>query len=241
MSDGLTGTNRRRKLRQPCGVCSMILARADQLTEEVMARHWSSLIALFVLLTTSLQAKDKKKILPAYVLQARTVLVVVDPYAGISPANPNENRLAREDVEKALMNWGRFELVMDAQTADLVISVRRGHGNVVNPTIGGVPNDRPVIVQPNDSGVRVGAQQGRNTPVTDPNATPPTGPHPQTEIGPSDDTLTVYRGQVEVPLDTPPAWRYMAKNALNSPTVPAVAQFRKAIEESEKQLSQKKP
>jgi hypothetical protein len=206
-----------------------------------MARHWSWLIALFVLLTTSLPAKDKKKILPAYVVQARTVLVVVDPYAGISPANPNENRMAREDVEKALMNWGRLKPVMDAQTADLVISVRRGHGNVANPTIGGVPNDRPVIVQPNDSGIRVGAQQGRNTPLTDPNATPPTGPHPQTEIGPSEDTLTVYRGQVEHPLDAPPVWHYAAKDALNSPTVPAVAQFRKAIEESEKQLSQKKP
>ena len=206
-----------------------------------MARHWSSLIALFVLLTASLQAKDKKKILPAYVLKARTVLVVVDPYTGISPANPNENRMAREDVEKALMNWGRFNLVMDAQTADLVISVRRGHGNVVNPTIGGVPNDRPVIVQPNDSGIRVGGQQGKNTPLTDPSVTPPTEPHPQTEVGPSQDTLTVYRGQVEYPLDDPPIWRYAAKDALSSPKVPAVEQFRKAMEETEKQLSQKKP
>ena len=206
-----------------------------------MARHWSSLIALFVLLTPSLPAKDKKKILPAYVLQARTVLVVVDPYTGISPANPNENRMAREDVEKALMNWGRFNLVMDAQTADLVISVRRGHGNVVNPTIGGVPNDRPVIVQPNDSGIRLGGQQGKNTPLPDPSVTPPTGPHPQTEVGPSQDTLTVYRGQVEYPLDDPPIWRYAAKDALSSPKVPAVEQFRKAMEETEKQLSQKKP
>jgi hypothetical protein len=206
-----------------------------------MARHWSSLIALFVLLTTSLQAKDEKTILPAYVLQARTVLVVVDPNAGISPANPNENRMAREDVEKALMNWGRFRPVMDAQTADLVISVRRGHGKAVNPTIGGVPNDRPVILQPNDSGIRVGAQQGRNTPVTDPNAAPPMGPHAQTEIGPSEDTLIVYRGQVEHPLDSPPVWRYVAKDALNSSAVPAVAQFRKVIEEDQKQLSQKKP
>jgi len=98
-----------------------------------------------------------------------------------------------------------------------------------------------VIVQPNDSGIRVGAQQGRNTPVTNPNATPPTGPHPQTEVGPSQDTLTVYRGQVEYPLDAPPVWRYAAKDALSSPTVPAVAQFRKAIEETEKQLSPKKP
>lgn len=206
-----------------------------------MARHWRSLIALLVLLAVSLQAKDKKKILPAYVLQARTVLVVVDPDAGISSSNPNENRIAQGDVEKALVNWGRFSPVMDAQTADLVISVRRGHGRAVNPTVGGIPNDRPVIVQPGDSGIRVGAQQGKNTPVTDPSVPPPTGPHPEAEIGPSEDTFLVYRGQVQYPLDASPVWRYSAKNALSSPAVPAVEQFRKAIEESEKQLSSKKP
>ena len=206
-----------------------------------MVRHWPSLIALLVLLTVSLQAKDKKKILPAYVLQARTVLVVVDPDAGISPSNPNENRIAQGDVEKALVNWGRFSPVMDAQTADLVISVRRGHGKAVNPKIGGIPNDRPVVMQPSDSGIRVGAQQGKNTPVTDPSVAPPAGPHPGAEIGPSEDTLLVYRGQVQYPLDAPPVWRYTAKDALSAPAVPAVEQFRKAIEESEKQLSSKKP
>ena len=206
-----------------------------------MPRYWSSLILLLALLVPTAYAKDKKKILPAYVLHARTVLVVIDPDAGISPANPNENRIAQADVEKALANWGRFTLVMDAQTADLVISVKRGHGTAVTPTIGGVPNDRPAIYQPSDSGIRIGAQQGRNTPVTDPNAMPPTSPHPQTEIGSSDDTFAVYRGQVEYPLDAPPVWRYSGKDSLSAPTVPAVAQFRKAIEETEKQLSQKKP
>ena len=192
------------------------------------------------MLTTSVHGKDKK-ILPAYVLQARTVLVVVDPEAGISPSDPNANRIAQQDVEKALMNWGRFTPVMDAQTADLVISIRRGHGKAVNPTIGGVPNDRPVLVQPNDSGIRIGAQQGKNTPVTDPSVGAPATPQPQTEIGPSEDMFSVYRGQVEYPLDSPPVWRYVAKDALRSPSVPAVEQFRKVIEETEKQLSQKKP
>jgi hypothetical protein len=205
-----------------------------------MTRHWTSLITLLVLLTTSVHGKDKK-ILPAYVLQARTVLVVVDPEAGISPLDPNANRIAQQDVEKELMNWGRFTPVMDAQTADLVISIRRGHGKAVNPTIGNVPNDRPVVVQPNDSGIRIGAQQGKNTPVTDPSVGASPTPQPQTEIGPSEDMFSVYRGQVEYPLDSPPVWRYVAKDALRSPSVPAVEQFRKVIEETEKQLSQKKP
>lgn len=202
-----------------------------------MARHWSPLIPLFLILVPFAPAKDKKETLPAYVLEAKTVLVVIDPNAGISSSNPNENRTAQEDVEKALMNWGRFSPVLDATNADLVISVRRGHGKSVTNTIGGVPNDRPVIMEPIDSGIRIGAQHG-----TPPSATadsPPPRPHPQTEIGPTEDTFIVYRGKVEYPLDSAAVWRYVAKDALSSPSVPAVAQFQKVIEQTEKDLAQK--
>ena len=200
-----------------------------------MARHWSPL--LFVLLVPFAPAKDKKEILPEYVLEAKTVLVVIDPNAGISSSNPNENRTAQEDVEKALMNWGRFSPALDALSADLVISVRRGHGKAVSNTIGGVPNDRPVIMEPIDSGIRIGAQHGTPPPVTADSPSP--RPHPQTEIGPTEDTFIVYRGKAEYPLDSTPVWRYVAKDALSSPSVPAVAQFQKVIAQTEKELSQK--
>jgi hypothetical protein len=62
-----------------------------------------------------------------------------------------------------------------------------------------------------------------------------TTPHPSAEIGPSGDTFEVYRGRVEYPLDNAPVWRYLAKDALRSPDVPAVEAFRKLIEEAEKQ------
>jgi hypothetical protein len=202
-----------------------------------MARHWSPLVLLFLIVIPFAPAKDKKEILPAYVLEARTVLVVIDPNAGISSSNPNENRTAQEDVEKALMNWGRFSPVLDATNADLVISVRRGHGKAVNNTIGGVPSDRPVIMEPIDSGIRIGGQHGTPPPVTA--DSPPPGPHPQTEIGPTEDTFIVYRGKVEYPLDNASVWRFVAKDALSSPSVPAVAQFQKVIEQTEKELAQK--
>jgi hypothetical protein len=202
-----------------------------------MARHWSPLVLLFLIVIPFAPAKDKKEILPAYVLEARTVLVVIDPNAGISSSNPNENRTAQEDVEKALMNWGRFSPALDAMNADLVVCVRRGHGKAVNSTIGGVPSDRPVIMEPTDSGIRIGGQHGTPPPVTA--DSPPPGPHPQTEIGPTEDTFIVYRGRVEYPLDNAPVWRYVAKDALSSPSVPAVAQFQKVIEQTEKQLAQK--
>lgn len=202
-----------------------------------MARRWSPLIPLFLIVIPFAPAKDKKEILPAYVLEAKTVLVVIDPDAGISSSNANENRNAQEDVEKALMNWGRFSPTLDAIDADLVISVRRGHGKAVSNTTGGVPNDRPVIMEPTDSGIRIGAQHGMPTPV--PADSPPPSPHPQTEIGPREDTFIVYRGKVEYPLDNAPVWRYVAKDALSSPSVPAVAQFQKVIEQTEKELAQK--
>jgi hypothetical protein len=193
-----------------------------------------ALFLTLVLLAVPLgNAKDKKKVvLPDYVLKAHTVLIVINPDAGISPLNPNANFVARQDVERAVMNWGRFTLAMEPLTADLVISVRRGTGRTVNPTIG-VPDNRPVILDPSDQGARIGVQHGTPPPLT--NGPTINTPHPSTEIGPSEDMFEVYRGRDEYPLDNSATWRYIAKDSLKSPDVPAVGEFRKAIEESEKQ------
>lgn len=56
----------------------------------------------------------------------------------------------------------------------------------------------------------------------------------------TDDMFVVYQGGAGNPLDGPAAWRCMNKDALKSPSVPAVAEFRKAIEEAERQQQQKK-
>lgn len=194
----------------------------------------------YLTLTLLATAGDKKKlVLPAYILKARTVLVLIDPDAGTSVTSPLANKTAQEDVEKALMKWGRFTPVMDAQTADLVIIVRKGSGKMLQPTVGGLPtNDRPVIVQPTDSGIRLGGQKGRPPDSTDP-APQDTRPSPRMEVGQAEDMFAVYEGHVTSPLERVPAWRYIDKNALHSPNVPAVAEFRKAIEEAEKQQSKK--
>src|SRR3954451_1271933 len=182
--------------------------------------------------------KNKKKvILPTDVLQAQTVLVVIDPDAGDAIDAPVANRNARDDVERALRSWGRFRLAMSAVDADLVISVRKGNGKLAQPTIGGIPDDRPVILQPSPSDPRVGAQRGAPPPLTDPARNPSQGPHPQVEVGDSQDAFLVYRGQRDNPLDAPPVWRYMGRDALRSPGVRAVDEFRKAIVEAEKQAN----
>jgi hypothetical protein len=198
------------------------------------------LILMVVFLASLTVAAGKKKdLLPTYVLKARTVLVIIDPDTGTSMTAPQANKTAQDDVEKALMKWGRLAPVLAGMPADLLITVRKGSGKIVQPTIGGEPtNDRPVIVQQTDSAVRIGVQQGR----------PPDGaqsgpqdrkPHPQMEAGPPDDMFVVYEGSVDLRSGGSPVWRYTDKNALRSPDVPAVAEFRKIIEAAEKQQKTK--
>jgi len=197
---------------------------------------------LLLLVTSLAVAGDKKKVvLPAYVLRARTVIVLIDPDAGINPEAPLANKTAQEDVEKALAKWGRLTPVIDAQVADLVITIRKGSGKIVQPTIGGMPtNDRPVIVQPNDSGIRIGAQQGRSSSAPSRPLPQDTRPSPQTEIGSAEDVFIVYEGRSTGSLEQQaPVWRYSNKNALHSPNVPAVDEFRKLIDEAEKQQKTK--
>jgi hypothetical protein len=78
-------------------------------------------------------------------------------------------------------------------------------------------------------------------PLNDPmNRSSDQGPHPQAEIGNSDDSFMVYRGKIDNPLDAPPVWRYEAKNGLKPHTVPAVDVFRKTVDEAE-QAAAKQP
>jgi hypothetical protein len=208
-----------------------------------MTARLSSLVLLAALLALPANAKDKKKSsLPEYVLRATTVLVVVSPDAGEPLDQPMTNATARENVEKALMQWGRLRPVMGGQESDLVIAVRTGNGRAVRPTIKGGPIDqRPGTVQTGDGSIRIGAQQGQPPPLSDPGMGPQNGPRIGNEVGASEDTFEVYRGGVQYPLDSSPVWRYIAKDCLRQPGVTAVEEFRKAIAHAEKPQPPKKP
>ena len=199
--------------------------------------------ALVLFSTVFAAAKEKNRvILPADILRAETVLVVIDPDAGVAPDAPLANTTARNDVEKALMKWGRFRLAQEISTADLVITVRKGNGKIAQPTIGGLPsNSRPVILEPTDSETRIGVRHGTPPTAGDPTRSPSPGstPHPQGEVGPAQDMFVVFRGKRDDALDAPAVWRYQARDALRSPSVPAVEEFRKVIVEAEKQQAAK--
>src|ERR1700685_2841025 len=141
-----------------------------------------------IVLCSALASAKKKAILPADVLRARTVLVIVDPTAGVDVSDPNANRAARADVEKALDQWGRFTLVQEGFTADLVITVRKGNGKFVQQTIGGTPiNGTPPVSgdstsPPTQSTTRAGVRWGSGLPNDPSNAgNQPSTPGPQIE------------------------------------------------------------
>ena len=198
----------------------------------------STLISLVVLAVVPLAAARNKQVLPNYVLQAETVDVVILPDAGEPVANPTANRTAEENVEKTLSQWGRFRLVTDAEFADLVIAIRKGHPG--GPTISNSPTDnRPVTIQSGGGNTRVGVQQGQPSDLDYPLPGEPTGPRAGNEPAIPEDSFEVYQGRVQYPLDRAPLWRYRAKEALDEPQVRAVEEFRKAIAESEKQQRHK--
>ena len=214
-----------------------------------MPARLSWFLLLCLLIASPLNAKDKdkdkkKSALPELVLRARTVLVVIHPDAGEPLHQPTANATARENVERALMNWGRLQPVLDGHEADLVIAVRTGTGRMVSPTVKGGPIDtRPTVMQPTDTGIRIGAQQGHPPPLNDPGMSGPRGGGPRisNEVGTSEDTFEVYLGTSQYPLDSSPVWRYVAKDCLRAPVVAAVEEFRKAVVESEKPQPPKKP
>src|SRR5712672_710250 len=126
--------------------CNRCLNHRSMITfsEAPMSARLASLLVVAAVLSLSINApllaknKDKKKsVVPEYVLRAQTVRVIVAPDAGEPLDQPMANSTARDNVEKAFSEWGRYRVVMDGQQADLVISVRTGSGNMTRPTIKG--------------------------------------------------------------------------------------------------------
>jgi hypothetical protein len=202
-----------------------------------MSKRIASLLMISLLLTpiAGLAKGKKQTTLPAYVLQAHTVAVIIDPASGIDLEHPDANKIAQKDVETALLNWGRLDPQMSTEDADLIIVVRKGSGRLVQDTVADPrQNNRPGVINPTSNGISIGAQHGPQPAIADASNGQNTGPHTQAETSQRDDTFVVFQGGVDNPLDASPAWRYTAKNGLHSHDVPAVDAFRNAIAEAEK-------
>ena len=186
-------------------------------------------------------AKNSKPMMPQYILNAHTVAIIIDPNAGISPDDPNANQTARQDVEHALLKWGRFTTVLDPAGADLVIVLRRSHGRLAETTISDPrQNTRIGDVSHTDNGISVGvpigSPRGTNPPGTG-NPVPNNSAHPQIEAGNTADSFQVFEGNHQFDEDGIPGWEWIQKNGLHPHDVPAVDEFRKALAEAEKQAA----
>lgn len=214
-----------------------------------MSRRLLLLLPLALLLPLTTNAKDKKKSqISDLILRATSVHVVIDPYVGEPIDQPQSNATARDNVEKALTEWGRYRVVMDGEESDLVIAIHTGDDRMSRPTIKGGPIDqRAGVGQQTPSSVRIGGQAGQ-PPYNDP--MDPQDPQNQgrarvgSEIGPRTDSFMVYQGRTwgGNSLDSPALWRYEKKDCLNpNPQITAVEEFRKAIADAEKPKDPKKP
>ena len=202
-----------------------------------MLRRASALLGLSLLVLFAL-AKDKtKNVLPAYVLNAHTVAIIIDPHASFSIDDPQANQTAQRDVEAALLRWRRFEPVPTKEGADLIIVLSKGSGHLADETLHGAPQNN----RPGSSGGSMGAQHGLPQGVSE---TPglgqgEEGPRSQMEIGDTADSFTVFQGGKEKPLDSVPAWKYVGNDGLLPHSVPAVAAFKKAVADAEKAEAKK--
>jgi hypothetical protein len=218
------------------------------LAEAPMSRRLLLLLPLALLLPLTTNAKDKKKSqISDLILRAQSVRVVIDPNAGEPLDQPAANANARDNVEKALTEWGRYRVVMDGEESDLVIAIHTGDDRMARPTIKGGPVDqRAGVGQETPSSIRIGGQHGQ-PPYNDP--MDPANPQNQgparvgNEVGPRTDSFLVYQGRTwgGDSMDSPALWRYEVKNCLNAPDVKAVEEFRKAIADAEKPKDPKKP
>ena len=200
----------------------------------------AAVTAAMALVVSATPKNNDKDSLPDYVLKAETVTVLILPDTPEPLSDPFANRKAQEEVEKAIMRWGRFQLTQDASTADLVIGVKKGTGKPVSPTISGGPVDsRPATIETTDNHIRIGVQQGRP-----PDGTQPTDTGGRTSPGMETSSITqdmfeVFRGGEQYRANNAPVWTYVAKDGLKPPAVSAVEKFRKVLEDAEKAARQK--
>jgi len=204
------------------------------------------LVAFMALLFAAAVADAQRQPIPQTykldILNARTIAVVA--YSSPAAEDSQENQRSRLEVQNALRGWGKYQVVPDAGIADLIVVVRKGHAQAA--TIGGPTGPNPVTVGPLDSGVNIGVHRGQNAPLSRTDSSQVSSqPRRGSEVGSADDLLEVYRGSqplpgdasrdaTEYPLDEPPMWVYTAKDALKSPKIEAVAEFRKAVEAADK-------
>src|ERR1700734_1423070 len=96
------------------------------------------------------------------ILDARTIAVLA--YPSSAAQDSQENQRSRLEVQNALREWGKYQVVADPGVTDLIMVVRKGHAHAA--TTGGPTGASPGTVDPLDSGVNIGIHRGPNQPLS---------------------------------------------------------------------------
>jgi hypothetical protein len=213
-------------------------------------------VMVSLLMASPVLAKSKDKALPTYILEARTVAVVVAPGAEMDPENPQADQIAQKDVEAALLKWGRLQPVNSTLGADLIIVVHKGRGKPVDATMSDPNQNRAGGINPASNGGAMGppgvGSPGGGNPTMGGQPTagqrypqgasqqPPTSqvPAPIVEPVDADDSFTVFDGRAEQRMKGTPGWRYVGLEGLHSHNVPVVESFKKAVLAADKAAAQ---
>jgi len=216
----------------------------------------SAFVMVSLLIAGPALAKGKDRALPAYILEARTVAVVIAPGTEMDPDNPQADQIAQKDVEAALVKWGRLQPVNSTLGADLIIVVHKGRGKPVDATMSDPNQNRPGGVNPANNGGPMGptgaGSPGSGYPTAGGQPTagqrypqgtsqqPPTSqvPTPIVEPVDADDSFMVFDGRAEQRMKGTPGWRYVGLEGLHSHNVPVVESFQKAVLAADKAAAQ---
>lgn len=177
-----------------------------------MLRH-IFLVALFSTLAIPLIGKDKdkdKSKLPKFIVDGRYVYVTNEVGYNTVSQTTAEDYGAERAVREQIGRWGRYQVVYSPDQADFIIGVRVAR-KAVTP------------------GIRIGKR---------PNGQPDWAPAIRTDVGPSNDMLSVYSPNSGT--DSAPFWRKTQKYGLSTP-VPLLQAFRKDVEEAAKKASTTPP
>jgi hypothetical protein len=180
-------------------------------------------IALLLLLLPTLapaQKKAKKPSVPEIFDHARYVYVEAVDGQEFSPGLDPDDRIAIADVRDELQKWGRYNLTIDRNQADLVFVIRKGRlaGAETTGSIGGggpYPRTGP------EGGQLPGRQQRPQGP----------GFGVGSEVGPPDDLLQVCQLNADGKLSGP-LWIRSFAGGLDAPRVALFKQFKDDVEKA---------
>jgi hypothetical protein len=182
-----------------------------------------ALLLLVVPALAPAQKKPKKPVVSAVFAQARYAYVEAVDGNEFDPRVYPEDREAIANIENAIRSWGRYDLTMKRDQADLVFVVRKGRlataqGGV---SVGHPSGDPGMGRDPDQQSVQFPNHQGP----------PAAGVGVGADAGPPDDLFEVCQRNVDGSMSMP-LWMHQLEDGLGGQHPILFAQFKDAVDKA---------